>query len=83
MRARPKEHSKEVEGKIIAFHFLGIGCEIISKRLDIPESPSRSILRKWKLYNIPQALVRQGLPSKPSTKTKSGEESCRDTEHSG
>lgn len=67
---KAKEHSKEVKVKIIEFRILEIGCEIVSKRLDIPESAVRSIVRKWKQYHITQALPRQGPPSKAGTKTR-------------
>lgn len=61
---KTKEHDEEV--KVIVVHNLEIGYKIISMRLSIQVSIVGSILKKWKLHYITQALFRQSPPTNTS-----------------
>ncbi|CAL9694947.1 unnamed protein product [Knipowitschia caucasica] len=60
-----KKHlSESLKLKIIDAHKAGEGCKKISKRLQVPVSTAKYIVKKWKLTGTVEVKARSGRPRK-------------------
>jgi hypothetical protein len=57
-----KELSKQVRDKVVEKNRSELGYKINIKNLNIPQSTSKSIIKKWKEYGTTTNLPREGRP---------------------